>query len=233
MCHGSPTPGWRRCWSCNKVTAQVSKPCRKVLPMSLYQVPGPLHSCLRNYKDYQPGGTMSGPTVVQRSLAKFIELHASCIAGDGQWDLVVVVPSSTNRQGEHPLHVALSYLAVGDTNTSGLLTCTQPGLVGHCTASDRAFSVRGDVAGAKVTVLDDTWTTGARAQSVASSLALSGAHVLAIVVVGRVISPRFALRTSVAWKAAARERFNLSKCCLEDRRSEEDRGAPTRTRLAG
>jgi orotate phosphoribosyltransferase len=56
-------------------------------------------------------------------------------------------------------------------------------------------------------VVDDTMTTGARVHSAASALQPAGAHVVAAVVVGRVITPDFNEESRRLWDAAGDQRF--------------------------
>ena len=89
------------------------------------------------------------------------------------------------------------------------------GTMAHNHASDTGFVVLPDVRGARVLVVDDTFTTGARAQSAASALQLAGARVIAVVPIGRVIDPRHGEEVSAYWTSRSRERFDFGRCCLE------------------
>jgi hypothetical protein len=76
------------------------------------------------------------------------------------------------------------------------------GGIGHMRPNARAFAVpgscRGAVRGARVLLLDDTYVSGARAQSAAAALRYSGARSALIVPLGRVIRPdRFAAHAAV------------------------------------
>jgi hypothetical protein len=87
--------------------------------------------------------------------------------------------------------------------------------VGHNTASDTAFVTTRDVSGARVLVIDDTWTSGATAQSAASALALAGAEVAGIVPIGRIVSPSSSRPEDVAWwEAQQKLPFNFNDCCV-------------------
>jgi adenine/guanine phosphoribosyltransferase-like PRPP-binding protein len=72
--------------------------------------------------------------------------------------------------------------------------------VGHLKASDQGFATTQDVKGKRVLLVDDTYTSGATAQSAASSLALGGAEVVAIIAIGRVIQPEFSDTVEAFWK---------------------------------
>lgn len=124
--------------------------------------------------------------------AGFLWRIGPILAPEG-WDVVTVVPSTSGRPGAHPLEAALS-------RSAWLAPQLWPGLLkagdgatscGHRRAGDAVFRVAEDVRldGVRVLVMDDTWTTGARAQSAASTLAGAGAEVVGLAVLGRVMTP--------------------------------------------
>lgn len=88
--------------------------------------------------------------------------------------------------------------------------------VGHNSANDAGYRVTRHLSGERVLLVDDTYTSGARAQSAASALSIAGAHVVAIVPVGRVINPA-AEHVTTWWndRQAERFRFTFDTCCLE------------------
>jgi hypothetical protein len=90
-----------------------------------------------------------------------------------------------------------------------------PVQVGHRRADDLGFLVDADVDGARILLVDDTLTTGARVQSAASALQLAGGRVVATVVVGRVIRPEWSRESAALWRAARSRRFSFDTCCLE------------------
>jgi hypothetical protein len=135
---------------------------------------------------------------------QFLCRHKRCVFEllKGPVGVVLPVPSSS-RPGAPPLdrvaglsdHVvgALEYLCEGPP-----LWC--PGVlersdepVGHMAAHPGAFEVptwAGPlVARNRVLLLDDTYVSGARAQSAATALRLAGAHRVLIMPLGRVIRP--------------------------------------------
>jgi hypothetical protein len=218
ICHGAPGPGFDRCSSCVRTMKQVVRPVRRVVPISLYQTPGQLWKVLRDYKD--------GFTATQRrqftlqvaaTIGRFLVAHQRCITGSGQtpWDVIATVPSSHGRVGTHPMRQALGMLppAFGGQEAELLGQGSVP--VDHRQADDRGFLVRTEVRGARILLVDDTFTTGARVQSAASALQLAGGHVLAAVVVGRVIRPEWSTESAALWRAAQSRRFSFDTCCLE------------------
>jgi hypothetical protein len=201
ICHGWTRPGYPVCFSCRLTTGQVSWPCRRVAPVSLYRPGGTVHRALRGYKDGPPATRAVLSRRVGALLARFLWEHGPRIAPVG-WDGLVVVPSTTGRPGGHPLEAALAAVgAVGAQLWAGALRRGTGG-VGHRVAGDGAFAVGEgvDVAGSRLVLVDDTWTTGARAQSAASALAGAGAEVEAVVVVGRVVTPVAGAPTGSWWE---------------------------------
>jgi hypothetical protein len=230
LCHPVPAPGpgvcvicrrctppeFSTCYSCARVTGQVRRPCHRVVPLSLYAIPGELHATLRRYKDGENGEDRRLCTALVVSLlARFLFDHGDCLRSGraGGWDFVTTVPS-TSRKGLHPLTDSLRmvpWLAAQHQET----LVRGPGVMGHNLACDDGFVVRPDVQGARVLIVDDTFTTGARAQSAASALQLAGARVIAIVPIGRVIDPGEGGRTLPYWTRGSRQRFDFGRCCLE------------------
>ncbi|MGH3284373.1 MAG: hypothetical protein ACRDPD_06765, partial [Streptosporangiaceae bacterium] len=97
---------------------------------------------------------------------------------------LAVVPTGCGRPGPHPLlrlvgphlRLPLAPLAI------------RPGRQGRDLDPDR-FQVLARPAGASVLLLDDTWVSGASAQSAAGAFKLAGARHVAVIVVGRHVNP--------------------------------------------
>jgi hypothetical protein len=66
----------------------------------------------------------------------------------------------------------------------------------------------------RVLLLDDTLTTGARAQSAAAALVRAGAAAVVIVVIGRVVRPEASAQSAVYWRHAAELPYRLERCCV-------------------
>jgi adenine/guanine phosphoribosyltransferase-like PRPP-binding protein len=199
------------------VTAQVRRPCHHVVPLSLYAIPGGLHATLRRYKD---GGAAADrrrhTTFVASLLARFLFDHGDCLQSGraGEWDFITTVPS-TGRPGPHPLEGAVGlvpWLAAQHRET--LVRGT--GTMGHNVACDTGFVAAPDVRGSRILLVDDTFTTGARAQSAASALQLAGARVIAVMPIGRVIDPSHGEHALAYWTSRSRELFDFGRCCLEE-----------------
>jgi hypothetical protein len=120
-------------------------------------------------------------------LLAFLADHGPCVwqrAGMPPPDLVAVVPTGAGRPGPHPLLRLVSpYLRL-----PGCRLALRPGRQGRDLDLDR-FEVLCRPAGASVLLLDDTWVSGASAQSAAAALKLAGARHVAVVVLGRHVNP--------------------------------------------
>ena len=200
------------------MTSQVSKPGELVVPISLYEIPSQLHHILRHYKSgsYPTQEVDFGVRVISL-LAHFLKNHGECISSraGGEWDVVTSVPSSRPRSGEHPLVTNVHRVRWLDDQFETLLKLGRV-QVGHLTASDDGFQAAQDVRGERVLLVDDTFTTGATAQSAASALANAGATVVGIVAIGRVIKPGFSETVKEYWDRQWGPRaFTFDRCCLE------------------
>ena len=217
VCHSAPNPGYSRCYSCNQVMQQVTHPCSRVVPISLYEIPSQLYRELAGYKrSNEPAIRAQSSLRVISILCHFLWLHRTCIAEStgGDWSIITGVPSSTDRgTGEHPLIRALQLVPSAYAEYEDLLK-RGPASIGHNRASDDGYVARRPLSGERVLVIDDTFTSGARSQSAASALAQAEAEVVAIVVVGRVINPGFSPTTKAFWEERRTQDFSFDTCCV-------------------
>jgi hypothetical protein len=99
---------------------------------------------------------------------------------------LAMVPSARGRPGMHPLRALIG----------PYLSCRWAELVARTDYHqvrelDPDRFLAGPVPGGRILLLDDTWTTGASAQSAAMALRRAGASSIATVVLGRHINPEF------------------------------------------
>src|SRR5213078_4874955 len=99
-------------------------------------------------------------------------------------DLVCVVPSS-ERPPPHPLVQVLDAHVTHLASRREELLVRGHGKLGHRRPSIDAFVPTKDLTGKRVLLVDDVYTTGARAQSAAYTLERAGAHVQAVLVIAR------------------------------------------------
>ena len=81
-----------------------------------------------------------------------------------------------------------------------------------------------DLAGESVLLIDDTWTTGANAQSAAGGLRTSGAEAVAVLVIGRHVNQDFAANT--ARVNALTRPFDWSTCAIQRERRDSNPRPP-------
>jgi len=203
FCRGPTQPGYRRCFCCATVAAHLGMPLVPVVAMTTYQLGDEMHRTLRRYKD-APSATTRRRCVDRCAslLAAFVDGRRPGIESisGGPWDSVVTVPSSTTP-GRSPVDAVVA--AVGSLSVAHRrLLVKGPGRLDHLHPSRSGFVVdpRVDLATLgrhRVLVVDDSYTTGARAQSAATALRLVGMRVGAILALGRVVAPH-----SCPWHAA-------------------------------
>ncbi len=168
--------------------------------MRLCPLPGPLYAVLMGYKEspVSEARRRFGPMVCAL-FDGFLAAHAGCLAATagGPLELVLPVPSSS-RPGGSPLNrvdgLAAAVCARADGAGWSPHVLARSGVpVGHMRPDARAFVVpaafRAVVAGRRALLLDDTYVSGARAQSAAAALRRAGAASVVIVTVGRVLRP--------------------------------------------
>ncbi len=192
-------------------------------------MPGPLYRMLIGYKE-------SPVEEVRRhfsrrvgdSFAAFFVAHAACVltALGGGADLVAPVPSSS-RPGRASLEgaegLARTVVSAFGPAVRWLPSTLQraQGDIGPMRPNARAFAVstagRAAVPGSRVILLDDIYVSGARAQSAAAALRLSGARSVLIVPLGRVVRPeRFP--THAAFVAASGTgNGHVGRCVVDER----------------
>ncbi|WP_344917750.1 phosphoribosyltransferase [Streptosporangium oxazolinicum] len=134
-------------------------------------------------------------------LLLFIGEHLGCVTRAARvtgWSHAAIVPSTKSRPDMHPLRAMLE----GRLGLPWAELSVNPGISPEV-REFRAdwFRVSGvDLSGARVLLLDDTWTTGSRIQSVSYALKLAGADRVAAVVLGRHVNPEWE-----GWKPIIRE----------------------------
>ena len=183
--------GAEGCYGCARYGGWVDA----ASPISYSIAHGPLHRALRSYK------RLSGPPArafamgLAALLWRHLELHEHCLAnaaGVDRFELVTIVPSSDRSRGDsHPLHELVGEL-VGPVRPryERLLRRTGAEVAPHHFNIHKYEAMR-RLSGGAVLLVDDTWTTGANAQSAAAALKRAGALKVAAVVVGRHVNPGY------------------------------------------
>ncbi len=234
-CHGPARPGSARCYCCRTVMDRLgphqagdTRPWGPpVVPMALYRIGDPLHVALRRYKhapSIEARAHFAG--VLSGLAARFLRSHWTCLwcAADS-FDALAVVPSSL------PSGPGVSSGATAAPHLDAILKRV-PALrglemlelrrgtayVNHLRPSPDAFVAPAAAAGRRVLVMDDTWSTGARARSAACALVRGGATIGAMVVLGRAINPDASPTVGAWWRAAVQraggEPVWSAPCCV-------------------
>jgi hypothetical protein len=177
-----------RCWMCtDQAESLPGLVADAVVPVGLAPKGGLHAQNLWLYKSARPGAE-AAQLALLALLAVFLRDHAACVwaaAGMASPTHLAVVPSGRGRPGRHPLRALAGPL-------TGLpwaeLAAARFGDPAGRLADPRRF-LAAPLPGARVALLDDTWTTGASAQSAAAALRLAGAQSVAVIVLGRHLLP--------------------------------------------
>jgi len=211
LCRGPVRPGFARCYQCARhdllgrgLLADA------VVPIS-YAVKGTAFAAgLWRYKSWQ-APSAAAQTSMLALLLTFMHDHGACVwrhAGMPAPGRLAVVPTGCGRPGPHPL-LALSapYLRLPVTRL-----VIRPGEQGREPNVNR-FSAERTGPGACVLLLEDTWVSGASAQSAAAALKRAGASRVAVVVLGRHIDPADRLGGLLAARLAPAP-YDVANCAV-------------------
>lgn len=166
---------------------------------------------LARYKSPQP--SLGARRSLHALLMLFVRQHAHCLVGaaGGRFTHLVTVPSTRGRAGPHPLEeLAVPALRLPVLAASSAVRYLDNDRSFH---PDRFQLPVPIPEGARVLLLDDTWTTGGRVQSLASLLREHGAERVVCVVLGRHMRPDFPLNRPIL-EAVDRQRFDIDRCVL-------------------
>jgi hypothetical protein len=179
------TRGFRHCYAC----ANTENRLAAVAPIS-YSVAGEqLHHALLGYKRLKGNVARRLERELGAVLWRFLTLHERCVAkaaGVDRFELVTTVPSGDrDRDLDHPLRGIVGEL-VGPTHVRHQLLLMRSRVdVPPRTVHPDKFEPLRNLHGEAVLLIDDTWTTGASAQSAAAALEGAGAGPVGAVVIGR------------------------------------------------
>jgi predicted amidophosphoribosyltransferase len=217
------TRGFERCYAC--VTAARSLDA--IVPISYSVAREPLNAALAGYK------RLDGPRASRLAvdlaiiLGRFLGRHEPCVAraaGVAGFDIVTTVPSSDlRRDGRHPLRWIVGELVGATRERHERLLCRSTKTCNHRTFDRGRYEPVRALSGERVLLVDDTWTTGANAESAAAALRDGGASTVATVVIGRHLN-RYWHENDVRLRKLSRP-FDWSYCVICRAAADEARPA--------
>ncbi|MDP9295050.1 MAG: hypothetical protein M3O90_11610 [Actinomycetota bacterium] len=204
------TEGFGTCYPCGHQTRFADA----VLPISYSVSLGQLHHALQTYKrGYR---TVAGRFQLQLAavLWRFVAKHEACLArqaGVSRFDLVTTVPSSSpERDKVHPLRRIVGEIVAPTRDRYRRLLVRSGTPMAERVVDPGKYNPTEDLAGESILLIDDTWTTGANAQSAAGGLKTSGAGTVAVLAIGRHVNEEFGANAERV-KALTRP-FDWSTC---------------------
>lgn len=179
------TDGYSTCYRCG-FQAEFAD---AVLPISYSVHFGQLHTNLRAYK--RAPSQVARPVQMQLAAViwRFLERHERCLAraaGAERFDLVTTVPSGlADRDEANPLRRIVSTVVEPTRDRFERLLRRSGTPVPERSVDPLKYSPTRDLSGESVLLIDDTWTTGANAQSASGALKTTGAGPVGVLVIGR------------------------------------------------
>jgi predicted amidophosphoribosyltransferase len=182
------TEGYDWCWPC----VHGGRCLDAVAPISYSVSGGPLHAMLASYKREHGPQARAFEVRLAAVLWRYLELHEQCIAHAAsveRFDLVTTVPSSDRqRDARHPLRRIVGQLTEPVRDRYRRLLRPSVAVSEPREFDIERFEICQELNGRSVLLIDDTWTTGASAQSAAAALKAAGATAVAAVVIGRYLN---------------------------------------------
>lgn len=179
------TRGFHQCFACSRLEQHLAA----MLPISYSVGHEYLHHILADYKRLHDSRGRSAAGQVTTMLSMFLVRHEACLAraaGVARFGLVTTVPSGdAERDRHHPLRqIVGEFVEPTSGRYERVLNRTRVPVEPRVFEMERFRSSR-RLDGENILLIDDTWTTGASAQSAAAALRAAGAASVAAVVVGR------------------------------------------------
>ena len=144
------------------------------------------------------------------------ETHVARAVGIPRFDIVTTVPGTRPRADEHPLVRIVGTLVAQTRDRYQPLLSLGPdaSAEGRAALASRYHATQAMTDHPSALLVDDTWTTGGRAQSAAITLHDAGAARVAVLVLGRHFDRDFGSGETYYREAKART-FTWDRCCLE------------------
>jgi predicted amidophosphoribosyltransferase len=223
VCHSTATEGWTRCYQCNQAERLLTSLADAVVPIALAVKGEQLAYELWTYKNSPRERVRARLQVgLAAVLWRWLDEHEACVArasGTRSFSLVTTVPGTADRSGDHPLERMVGSIVGLTRDRYAQLLLPATGVKQGRDHSDTRFAVSTELAGESVLLIDDTWTTGAHAQSAASALKSSGAGIVGAVAIGRHFNrtPADPYRepAETYYRAARDQGWDWQTCCAE------------------
>jgi predicted amidophosphoribosyltransferase len=179
------TDGYEKCYACTHQESALDA----IIPISYSVAHEQLHHALAAYKRLSGSAGRRLSVQLAAVLWRFLAGHERCAARVVETEafpIVTTVPSGDEERDElHRLRWMVSE-AVGPTRGRHRRLLRRSSLeVAPRVFSAEKFVPAAALSGEAVLLVDDTWTTGANAQSAAATLKAAGAGPVAAVVIGR------------------------------------------------
>jgi predicted amidophosphoribosyltransferase len=179
------TDGYERCYACVNGEAWLDA----VAPISYSVAREQLHHSLARYKRLTGEPARRAGVELAAVLWRYLAAHEQCVARAAHTDafaLVTTVPSSDRRRdASHPVRWIVGNLVWPTRLRHEQLLRRSAADVDARAFNPQKYEAVRPLAGQPVLLIDDTWTTGANAQSAAAALKSAGAGPVAAVVIGR------------------------------------------------
>lgn len=181
------TRGYRRCYACQHIEQHLDA----IAPISYSVALEQLHHALRSYKRHTGEAARRLTIELAAVLWRHLESHEPCVAAraglsKARFDVVTTVPSGDrDRDRHHPLRAIAGELVKPTRDRYRQLLIRTDTVNRPREFDPDKFSATTQMNGESVLLIDDTWTTGASANSAASALKLAGAGPVAVTVIGR------------------------------------------------
>jgi hypothetical protein len=186
VCRGPCGRRSARCYQCDlHLQCAPGSLADVVVPVAFAIKGGPHARCLWQYKSVRMTAEIVGRAelTVRALLLVFLHDHGPCLwraAGIPGPTHLAVVPTARGRPGAHPLRALVAEHLTGPWAELR----ARPGGEQVRDLDPSRFRAAA-LPGAKVLLIDDTWTTGSSAQSAAMALRSAGADAVVTVVLGR------------------------------------------------
>jgi hypothetical protein len=216
VCRTFIAPAYRNCIPCDRQVQMLDA----VVPITYSEHGGQVHHALWSYKNGTPSVQRFAAPRLAAVLWRFLELHEACVARASRveaFELVTNVPSSTPERDEARGNLRWLVEVAGPVSGRFDRVLEPTGDVPSGREYDeRRYVATESLEGARVLLIDDTWTTGGHAQSAAHALREAGAAAVGLVVIGRHVQPNWEVEGVTAGEllAALPRRFDWSTCAV-------------------